>query len=82
MRTGLGSGSGMDGLLAATSPLTWVVAVLVLGVGFPLSIWRLKVRGPALGWVPKRFRQRTNDWYVRHGWAAPYDAQGRKRQTW
>jgi hypothetical protein len=72
-------------ILAASGASTWVgwaVAVLVLFVGVPLSILRYRKRGPALGWVPRRWRGKTNSWYTARGWDAPYDASGKKRQRW
>jgi hypothetical protein len=57
--------------------LIWPVLAFLL-VAFPLSIIRYRKRGPALGWVPRKWRSKTNSWYTRHGWEAPYDADGNK----
>lgn len=40
------------GSAGATNWIGWTVAILVLFVGFPLSIVMYPRRGPALGWVP------------------------------
>jgi len=69
-------------ILGATSAGTWVLLAAIVLVGFPVSIWRYRVRGPGVGWVPKRFRSRLNRAYELRGWKAPYDAEGNKQQDW
>jgi hypothetical protein len=59
----------------------WIV-IAFLVVCFPLSIIRYRARGPAVGWVPRRLRNRLNSWYTERGWEAPYDADGKKKQRW
>lgn len=54
-----------------------VLAVLI--VGFPYSTIRVYKRGPALGWLPRRWRPRVSKWYLEHGWEDPYDAENNKR---
>jgi hypothetical protein len=39
-------------------------------------------RGPAVGYVPRRWRSRLNDFYQRHGWDAPFDEAGKRRRGW
>lgn len=60
--------------------MTWVVvgAIAVLAV---TSLLRLRKGGPgpAVNWVPRALCGRTNDFYQRHGWSAPYDESGNKR---
>jgi hypothetical protein len=58
------------------------VVVALLLVGFPLSAWRYQKRGPALRWVPRRWRAKTGRWYSDRGWEVPYDADGNKTQRW
>ncbi len=59
----------------------WLVAAFLV-VAFPLSIIRYHKRGPAVGWVPSRWRPRLNRWYTDRDWEAPYDEDGKKTRRW
>jgi hypothetical protein len=59
----------------------WVVAAFLV-IAFPLSIIRYHRRGPAVGWVPRRWHSRLSRWYTGQDWEAPFDTKGNKTQRW
>jgi hypothetical protein len=76
--TALGVGTRPAG---SSSPIVVIMMLVLLAVGFSLSLWQFKRRGPAIsGWIPRRLRARANAWYRGRGWDEPYDQSGNKRQ--
>lgn len=61
-------------------PVGWVFLAL-FAVLFVLSFYRLRRGGPgpAVNWIPRRFRQRLNRTYAEHGWQEPFDSAGNRR---
>lgn len=67
---------------SSSPPWLWVPVAAFMAVVFVLSIVQYRRRGPAVGWVPRRFRARVNAWYLRHDLPQPYDHDGNKVQPW
>jgi hypothetical protein len=75
----LGATTGRPGP-ASISPAIEIVLVVFLVVGFAVSLWRVRKRGPGVRYVPRRYRQRVNAWYRGHGWDEPFDEEGNRRK--
>ena len=56
----------------------WVFAVTMVVI----QTIRARKYGPTVNWIPKRWRPWVNDYYRRHGWREPYDAEGNRRNWW
>lgn len=62
-------------------PTAWKFAFLAFAVAsIACALVQIRRRGPRVGWVPSRWRERVNKWYVGQGWPAPYDRDGNKVQ--
>lgn len=59
--------------------MLWFVVPFML-VALCLSVYNMRKggSGPAVNWVPRRYRQGVNDRYRKHGWALPYDEDGNR----
>ena len=58
----------------------WIAVLLFMAVGIVVSVTQMPRRGPAVRWVPPRWRSAMNDWYRSRGWEEPYDDMGNKRR--
>ena len=62
------------------SPIAWVLLALFF-IGFIVTIivrTRRGGPGPAVYWIPRRFRPAVNDLWGKRGWPLPFDGQGRR----
>jgi hypothetical protein len=57
--------------------MLWLVLAFMAFV-LALTIYRLRSGGPgpAVNWLPRSLRSRTNKVYDKHGWQQPYDEDG------
>ena len=62
-----------------------IVWFAVVAVALVVIVAAVRMRrggpGPAVNWVPKKFRGSLNSVYRKRGWTAPYDDNGEKTST-
>jgi hypothetical protein len=56
------------------------VFLIVLGLLFVASVVRMRQRGPAVAYIPRRWSARMNARYRDNGWPEPFDDQGNRRK--
>ncbi len=67
----------------ANGPVWFVIPCAILvAFGFVASVIRYRKRGPAVGYVPRRWRPKVNEWFSGHGWDKPYDENGETKPRW
>jgi len=62
------------------SPVAWVLFALVM-IGFIATVivrTRRGGPGPAVYWIPRRFRPAINRFWRKRGWPLPFDEQRRR----
>ncbi|MDE9364776.1 hypothetical protein PZ938_04100 [Luteipulveratus sp. YIM 133132] len=74
MRTFAAVGSSSGG------HFSWWATGLIVLIGIPLTLWRLRRGGPGpqMNWIPRSMRGRANKTYRKHGWQEPFDDEGNR----